>query len=355
MAVDFELFFDWAKEYFGEANIKIRSTAHGQEICANSIWSEKKLGKTDNKFHLWMNPSGGKSKHPEMGSYRCWLTDEMGSLVGLVSELENLEWEEAEVKISGGSSLRDLEQQVHDLFGYKEDYDETLAPEFTKQKIVSMPPSCHLIDKMPSKYFMKEKAQEYLSQRKLPTQGLYVCVAGDYKNRIVIPYFNSDGELIYYNARLISDKKDALRYMKCPTTIVDQKEVLYMTRWPQPGSKIFIMEGEFDAMTLKMCGLVGCACGGKFMSDTQIDLISDYQPVLAFDADEAGLEAMLNIGKTLLERGFPKVSYVRPPKAYKDWNKLLVERDLETVKAYLSRFEKSFTKDTPDIILSNRI
>ena len=115
------------------------------------------------------------------------------------------------------------------------------------------------------------------------------------------------------------------------------------------------MEGEFDAIALKLAGVVGCACGGKFMSETQIEMIREYDPVLAFDADEAGLEAMVNIGNTLLERGFKKVSYVRPPKAFKDWNGLLVNKNLETAREYLFRFEKSFTKDTPLVLLSHRI
>ena len=350
MAVDFDLFYEWAKDYFGEENIKLRSTSHGTEICTGSIWSEKKLGKTDYKHHLWMNPTGGKSKRPEHGSYRCWLTDEMGSLVGLVAELENLEWEEAESKICGGSSLRDLEQQVHDFFDHKKEPEQKI-----KISKIELPPSCYLIKKMSPDNTMKIKADGYLTKRKIPSDGLYVCVAGDYKNRIVIPYYDMNGVLIYYNARIINDSKNALRYMKCPTTVVDQKEVLFMTDWPQPKSKIYIMEGEFDAITLKMAGVTGCACGGKFMSDDQIDLIRQYEPILAFDSDEAGLEAMLNIGKTLLEKGFPKVGYVRPPKAFKDWNGLLVNKNIETVKEYLSRFEKTFTKDTPAILLSNRI
>jgi DNA primase len=352
MSVDFDLFYDWAKNHFGEENLKIRTTAHGTEICTHSIWSEKKIGKTDNKYHLWMNTTGGKSKHPEFGSYRCWLTDEMGSLVGLVAEIENLDWEQAETLLCGGSSLRDLEQQVHEFFDQKKQVEKK---EIKNNVEVNLPPSTYLISKLPSNHTMKIKADSYLEKRKIPNDGLYVCVAGDYKNRIVIPYYGPKGELIYYNARTMSDGKNTLRYMKCPTTIVDQKEVLFMTDWPAPKSKIYIMEGEFDAITLKLSGVTACACGGKFLSDSQIDLIRNYEPILAFDSDDAGLEAMLSIGKNLLEQGFPKVGYIRPPKAFKDWNGLLVNKNLETVKEYLSRFEKSFTKDTPAVLLSNRL
>ena len=69
MGVDFETFYDWCKDRFGEANLKVRHTAHGDEICTHSYFAERR-GIPDNKFHLWMNPSGGKSKHPETGSYR---------------------------------------------------------------------------------------------------------------------------------------------------------------------------------------------------------------------------------------------------------------------------------------------
>lgn len=351
MSIDFDLFFDWAKNHFGEENIKIRNTAHGTEVCTHSIWSEKKIGKTDNKYHLWMNPTGGKSKHPEHGSYRCWLTDEMGSLVGLVAEIENLDWEEAEVLLCGGSSLRDLEEQVHNFFDHKKSVNVKEDKAVSK---IDLPSSSYLIDKMPSNHTIRIRAVNYLNQRKIPSAGLYVCVSGEYKNRIVIPYYDPEGKLIYYNARTLESKNN-LRYMKCPTTVVDQKDVLFMTEWPKPKSKVYIMEGEFDALTLKLVGVFACACGGKFMSDTQIDLIRNYHPVLAFDADDAGLDAMLNIGKTLLEQGFSKISYIRPPKAFKDWNGLLVNRNLETVKEYLNRFEKSFTKDTPAILLSHKI
>jgi hypothetical protein len=109
--VDYDMFLEWAQDRFGEANIKIRNTAHGTEICTHSYFARRQ-GIDDHKFHLWMSPSGGKSKHPEYGSYRCWLTDSMGSLVTLVANYDHIEFDEAEELISGCSSLRALEQKV---------------------------------------------------------------------------------------------------------------------------------------------------------------------------------------------------------------------------------------------------
>jgi DNA primase len=362
MAVDYDTFLEWAKDRFGEENIKVRHTAHGDEILTHSFYAHKK-GIDDYTHNLWMNPSGGKSKNPEKGSFRCWKTDTMGSLVKLVADYDNIPYEEAEEKLCGMTSLRALELKVHEFFGHKEDTVEVLQPDPEPVKQVELPEWSYLIDKMSPSHYMRIRARQYLRDRKIPTEGLYVCINGDYKDRIIIPYYDWYGELVWFNGRLMYDKKGTLKYMKCKSDglNITQEDVLYMTSWPRAGTKIYLMEGEIDAISMKIAGLVGCAVGGKFLSDTQIEMIRRYEPVLAFDADEgrfekdSGLQALINIGTTLLEKGFPKVGYVRPPKAYKDWNKLLVAKNPETVRAYAERFEKPFTPHTPDLLLAQRL
>jgi hypothetical protein len=352
VAVDFDLFYEWAADRFGEHNLKVRHTAHGVEITTHSFFALDKLGKEDRKFHLWMNTEGGKKKI-ENGAYRCWLTDEMGSLVTLVSKVDAVPFEEAEQLITGTTSLRALEKKVDEFFGHKETVFQMEIEDFIEITDVVLPDFSFNIDGMSPSNRWKRNARNYLAERKIPTDGLFVCTQGDHENRIIIPYYDRDGKLVFYNGRTMSPNKKIIRYMKPPEG--DQESVLYMTSWPAPGSKIYIMEGEFDALALALCDLVGCACGGKYLSDTQIELIRGYEPVLVFDSDESGLEALTNVGNTLLELGFPKIRYVRPPKIYKDWNKLLIERNTQTVKAYIERFEKPYTTMTGDLLLSARL
>ena len=349
MSVDFELFHDWCKDRFGETNIKIRHTTHGDEICTHSLWSEAKIGKTDNKYHLWMNPHGGK-KGIDGGAYRCWLTDTMGSLVSLVSDVDCIPFDDAEEAIAGTTSLRALEKQVHEFFGHKE---PDALPEVEIVEEEAFPDFCFMIDKMSPSNFWRIRARKYLRDRKIPSDGLYVCTEDkEYGNRIVIPYYDEDDRLVFWNARSMNDK-NKLRYAKPKHG--DQESVLYMTEHPPVGSKVHVMEGELDALSLALANFTGAACGGKFLSDIQVELLRDYIPVLAFDADDAGMEALVNVGNALLERGFRDVRYVRPPKVYKDWNKLLVKRNIQTVKAYVDRFEKRFTSTTADYLLSNQL
>lgn len=350
--VDFDSFLDWANDRFGSFNVKVRNTAHGVEICTHSPWSEEKINKTDRKFKLWMNCNGGKHKVAE-GTYRCWLTDTSGTLVGLMSEWDGIPYEEAEEILCGVSSLRTLEQKVHEFFGsYEEVIDPSTMDEKPNSGLVLPEFSC-LIDTMSPNHYMRLRARQYLRERKIPTTNLYVCTDGDYKNRIIIPYYDAEGELIWYNARTLSHKSSVLRYMKPPEG--DQDEVLFLTKWPHAGSRIFLMEGELDAISLDLCGLVGCAVGGKYISDAQIQMIRDYKPVLAFDADEAGLAALISVGNTLLEKGITDIMYIRPPKIYKDWNGLLQAKNPQTIKAYIDKYIKRFTTTTGDMLLSNQL
>lgn len=353
MGVDFDFFHDWAKDRFGEENIKLKNTSQGTEICTNSFFALDKLGKHDHKFHLWMNPSGGKSKHPEGGSYRCWLTDSMGSLISLVSKVDGIPYEEAEESIAGTTSLRSLEQKVHEFFGHKEEV-AAMEPQDEETTTVELPDFSFLIDNMSCSNFWAVRARNYLSDRCLPTKDLYVCTDNkDYGNRIIIPWKDRNGNLVFWNARTMSKNEKVLRYKKADDS--DQNEILFMTQWPVVGSKVYIMEGEFDAITLATIGLVGCACGGKYLSDEQIELLRGYTPVLAFDTDESGLEATINVGTALLERGFNNIHYIRPPKVYKDWNKLLAERGKNVLKGYIDRHQKPFTSVTPTILMSKGV
>jgi len=136
MAVDYDIFYEWAKDRFGEENIKIRHTSHGDEICTNSYFALQKLGKYDSKHHLWMNPEGGKKKN-EGGAYRCWLTDKMGSLVSLVAEYDNIPYEDADELLESSLSLRKLEQKCDEFFGYKA---EEVALDAQPKQLIEFPP-----------------------------------------------------------------------------------------------------------------------------------------------------------------------------------------------------------------------
>ena len=355
MAIEFDTFHQWCVDRFGELNVRVKHTAHGVEICTHSPWSLDDIGKEDRKFKLWMSCEGGKKK-VEHGTYRCWLTDRSGTLVDLVSKMDGISYEIAEDAIGQTPSLRALEEKALRLVGLEtEPFEVDESDEWEPEGDVDLPDSCFRLSEMSDSDPWFHRGADYLRGRGLPIGDYLICTgsseAREMRDRIVIPYHDRDRRLIFWNARAIDPKRND-RYQK-PSGI-DLDSVIFMTRWPEKGAKVYLMEGEFDAHSIDLAGFVAAACGGKSLSEAQIELLRGYRIVLAFDADGAGLKAVLDTGEQLLGLGF-EVSYVRPPKLFKDWNKLALERGTQTLRSYLERFENRFTPKTSLMLRSSSI
>lgn len=331
MSIDFDKFLNWAESRFDDIQVS------GNEIKLNSIFAE------DRKHHLWCNPSGGKTGHSQ-GVYHCWKSGNKGNLPGLVMLVDKCTYEEA-VETLGSlpeGSLFDLERRVEELF--KKDEVQEEAKEFIG---IPLPPDCYPLDELPSFNWAKKSAEEYLAARKIPPEGLMVGTRGRYRNRIIIPYLDRQGSLIYYNGRYIGDQGDNLRYLGPPKELgVGKSDVLFVPSWPAEGEKIHITEGEFDAMSLNQCGLKSAALGGKSISEKQINMLKGLRVVLCLDADEAGGEALPKIAASMLARGFSSISYVRPCKEYKDWNGMLVEKGEKILKEYVKTQESPYNESS---------
>lgn len=330
MSIDYDRFLEWAESRFDGVVVS------GAEIKVNSIFCE------DRKHHLWCNPSGGKKGY-ETGVYRCWKSDHKGSLVGLVMLVDGCAYEEAmrTLDLSGSGRLADLERRVEEMFL------SSPAPAEAPPAMPSleMPADCHSFDDLPTGHRIRSAAAEYLAARMIPTDGLAVSTSGRYKNRIVIPYLDRRGSLIYYNGRHIGDG-DHLRYLGPPKELgIGKGDVLYSRRWPSKGDKVYITEGEFDSMSLDIAGFLSVALGGKSMTPAQIEMIRGCRPVLSLDADESGGEATPRLANMLIKAGFEDVRYVRPSREYKDWNGLLVARGPRVVAMYIKSQEKDY--ETP--------
>ena len=327
MSIDFDKFLVWAESRFDDVRVS------GEEIKINSIFRE------DRKHKLWCNPTGGKTES-QNGVYHCWKTDKKGSLVGLVMLVDNCSFEDALERLDASSGrLDDLERRVQEIFDKK----EPDRPPATETKGLDMPPSCYLFDDLPSSNRLKREAEEYLESRKIKKEGLFVCTSGRYRNRIVIPYYDKSGSLIYYNGRYVGEQESSLRYLGPPKDLgIGKGDVLYAQTWPSPNEKIYITEGEFDAMSLFQCGFKSAALGGKVLSGAQTEMIRGCIPVLCLDADGAGGEAMPKIAQRLFSMGFPKVFYVRPCKEFKDWNKLLEKKGEKILKHYVMSQERQY-------------
>lgn len=333
MSIDFDKFLEWAESRFDDVVVR------GDEVILNSIFCE------DRKRHLWCNPSGGKTGC-ESGVYHCWKSDKSGSLVGLVMLVDSCPYEEAAEKLGASSQggIEELEKRVRELFEKKEKPAET--PD--EPNGLELPPDCYPFKELPSFNPVRAMAVDYLEKRKLPTEGLLVCTRGRYRNRIIIPYRDRSGRLIYYNGRYIGDPGNNLRYLGPPKELgVGKGDVMFFPEWPGKGEKIYLTEGEFDAISLRRAGLMAAALGGKAMTDKQYGMLSGLIPVLCFDADSAGSGATATVAASMMRNGTKGIMYVRPCSKYKDWNAFLVAEGPKIMAKYVEMNEKEY--DLPGI------
>jgi DNA primase len=210
---------------------------------------------------------------------------------------------------------------------------------------IPLPEGTRLISQLGSDDIYRIRAESYLSNRKIPSRGLFICSEGEFCNRLVIPYYDRNKRLIYFNARYIGNhkNKEIAKYMgPSKETGVGKGDVVYMPSWPDSGTEVYLTEGEFDALALIEAGLDAGAFGGKLLTENQAIILQDYRPVLCLDNDSAGKKAINEVGDYFLSQGFSTFSYVIPPPVFKDWNEMLIKVGPRLVRAYILTKKKEY-------------
>lgn len=328
MSISFDQFKNWAEERFGD-NIVVK----GKEIRINSIFAD------DTNHHLWCSPSGGKKKR-KFGVFHCFKTDRKGSLLKLVQLVDQCDREDALSVLTGQPTIRQLEKQLEEYLGEKDPWETVQPPSF------SLPEGSILISSLPKNNWWRKRAEEYLLKRSIPIDGLFICTQSPYKARIIIPYYDKFGKLVYWNGRHISDKAK-IRYLGPPKeTGVGKEDVIFMAGpWPSSGSQIHLCEGEFNAKSLFLSEFNGAACGGKNMGEKQAIILSDYRLVLCLDRDKAGKQGtskMSNIINSMqtATKTKEKFLYVRPAEGFKDWNEMYIKFGPAVLNSYIKKYQK---------------
>jgi hypothetical protein len=335
----FENFQKWAEDRFdGDIIVK------GNEIVINSIFAE------DTKYHLWCNPYGGKDGRKN-GVFHCFKTDKKGSLPKLIQLVDKCSRDKAISILYGRTSIAELEEKLFEFF---ENQDQNLDQTTTiDKKQLSLPEGSFLINALPKNNFWRNLAVNYLEDRKILTDGLYICKTAPYKARIIIPYYDKQGNLFYWNGRHVGNSK--LRYRGPPKEVgVGKSDVLFFAggNWPEPGEEIYLCEGEFDALSIFYSGLNGVACGGKNLSEKQMSYIKNYKIVICLDNDAAGAGAMPamtdTINKNIESKNLmDRLMFVSPYKAYKDWNAMFKKEGPNILKNYIIASKKKLDYNAP--------
>ena len=308
-----QLFFKWADKKIGQPIVK------GDQIRFNSPFCE------DSKHHLYCN-----IKKFWKGVFNCFKSNNKGTVVALVMKLEECQFEKAMqiLGIAGKENSDDFFQDEKSI-----DFDSLNKEEF---ETIKMPEGVVKINSAPR--WWKDMANNYLNNRNINSDLFFIGTDGRMKSRIVIPYYDRKGNLIYYNGRALFQSK--LRYLgphkdECN---VGKADVIFFRKWNENNQKIYVCEGEFDSISLSESNIMSCAVGGKYISVKQATVLANKEICLSFDNDEAGKSSVENSFKLLKSFGC-QVTKVCPPLDIKDWNEFLVKFDKNMLYQYIKLAE----------------
>lgn len=128
---------------------------------------------------------------------------------------------------------------------------------------------------MLGKNMYAKAARNYIKKRgfdimELSRAGFGYCTRGKYEGYIIIPFYDIDGNLIYFNARLYLGNGTKYNNPEIEDFGVGKSVILYNIAALYLYNTIFLCEGAFNARTM---GDKGVASGGKSISDIQLNYI----------------------------------------------------------------------------------
>lgn len=136
------------------------------------------------------------------------------------------------------------------------------------------------------------------TQNELDTAGLLNRFKKDlFKNRMMIPFIDTNGEVIGYTARILGSGEP--KYLNTPETVLFNKSKyifgLYQAKEAiRRNGFVVIVEGNMDVISSHQAGVKeAVATSGTAMTEQHLKILSRLTPDirLAYDGDEAGIKA----------------------------------------------------------------
>jgi len=222
----------------------------------------------------------------DKNAYKCWICDYRGRNIRRVvrrfgSYTELQKWDQI-------TNRTDLERFA-DLFMEPEHREEAqkleLPPEFVSLCANNIPATG-----MYAMRYLQKRGIEYADILKWK---IGYCFSGEYKNRIIVPSFDDEGDISYFVAR--SYNGDSYKY-KNPRV---SKNITFNELYVDWNSDLIIVEGIFDAL---VAGNAVPILGSTLRTDSKLirEIVRHDTPIyIALDPDARDKEN--KIIKTLLK------------------------------------------------------
>jgi len=169
----------------------------------------------------------------QRGVYKCWICDEKGrNLYRLVRRFGSNKDRETWKAFSGEKT---------DLNAFGNLFEE--AEEEHVEQILQIPPHFHTLCgnvqfRVPLQYLEKRG----ITKKDILKWKMGFCSDGPFKERIIIPSFNENGDLNYFIARTFTDNYK--RYLNPPVS----RDIIFNELYVDFDKEVTIVEGAFDAV-----------------------------------------------------------------------------------------------------------
>lgn len=187
----------------------------------------------------------------------------------------------------------ELRELVGDLPRYKKETDIKL------KKVVQLPdefmPLWNGTDSIVKRHALSYLYKRGITDSDMLKYNIGYCDEGLYSNRIIIPSYDSDGQLNFFVGRDFYNSK--MKYRNCSTT----KNIIgfeLFINWDEP---IILCEGVFDAMTFRRNAIP--LFGKTVMSKLQKKIIESNVKKIYLALDNDALEDAIKISDNFINNG----------------------------------------------------
>lgn len=279
-------------------------------------------------FHKDKNPSFCVTPH--MGIYKCFSCGEAGDALKFIMKTRNMEFKDVIIELadrfgfevpksaSKNSGYKELKEQMlaatmvaaeyyNDLLLREKSANAKNALSYLTKRGIGMDiiKKFHIGVAPKTNSSLYDELRKDFSNEVLEKAGLVLkSDKGGYidrfKNRIIIPIQNENGEFVAFGARALEKDQNPKYLNSSDSLIYNKSKLLYGLYTAKDAIRkedaVIIMEGYFDVISSQAHGIENCvaSCGTSLTSD-HVKLLSRYTKsrkiYLSFDTDSAGQKA----------------------------------------------------------------
>jgi hypothetical protein len=189
-------------------------------------------------------------------------------------------------------------RQIAEFLKYEN--EPVILSQIKKYKIFGLPKEFISFQKMDKTNPLHIQAYTYLKSRKvsdflIKRDNLGFCLEGFYKNRIVIPSYDSNGKINFYITRAFTNDVEKHQAYKLPQA--DKKEIIFNEKHINWNSTVYIVEAYFEYTTIPINTIVLL---GKSLQDNILSKLIKYKPnvIIMLNPDAIEKRQDFNYSKT---------------------------------------------------------